>query len=104
VSQYHPSADGQSERTNQTLEVILRYMVNTSHSDWLAKLLPLQAACNNMESVSTKKSPNELIYGKKQWTALEISTIPLPMPQVAVPLHELRVVMQEEAATTIAIA
>jgi len=62
---YHPSADGQSERTNQTLEVMLRYLVNTSQSDRLTKLLPLQAACNNMEAESTKKSPNELIYGKK---------------------------------------
>jgi hypothetical protein len=44
---YHPSADGQSERTNQTLEVMLRYLVNANQSNWLAKLLPLQAACNN---------------------------------------------------------
>ena len=101
---YHPSADGQSERTNQTLEVMLRYLVNTSQLDWLAKLLPLQAACNNMESASTKKSPNELIYGKKLQTALEVSTMPLPIPLSAVPLHELRTVMQEEAATAIAIA
>jgi len=100
---YHPSADGQSERTNQTLKVILHYLVNTSQSDWLAKLLPLQAACNNMESASTKKSPNELIYGKKLRMALEVSTMPLPMPLSAVPLHELRTVMQEEAATAIAI-
>jgi len=100
---YHLSADGQSERTNQTLEVMLRYLVNTSQSDWLAKLLPLQAACNNMESASMKKSPNELIYGKKLQTALEVSTMSLPMLLSAVPLHELRTVMQEEAATAIAI-
>jgi hypothetical protein len=101
---YHPSADGQSERTNQTLEVMLRYMVNSSQSGWLARLLPLQAACNNMESATTKKAPNELIYGKKLRTALEVSTVPLPMPASAVPLHELRTAMQEEAATAIAIA
>jgi len=101
---YHPSADGQSERTNQTLEVMLRYLVNASQSNWLSKLLPLQAACNNMESATTKRAPNELIYGKKLRTALEISTVPLPMPPSAVPLHELRTVMQEEASTAIAIA
>jgi len=56
-----------------------------------------------MESASTKKSPNELIYGKQLRTALEVSTMPLPMPLSAVPLHELRTVMQEEAATTIEI-
>jgi len=82
---------------------MLRYLVNSSQSDWLAKLLPLQAACNNMESASTKKSPNELIYGKQLRTALEVCTMTLPMPLLAVPLHELRTVMQEEAATDIAI-
>jgi len=101
---YHPSADGQSERTNQTLEVMLRYLVNSSQLDWLSKLLPLQAACNNMESASTKKAPNELIYGKKLRTALEVATIPLPVPASAAPLHELRKVVQEEATAAIAIA
>jgi len=93
-----------SLRGRITLEVMLHYMVSTSQSDWLAKLLPLQAACNNIESASTKRSPNELIYGKKLLTALEVSTMPLPKPQSAVPLHELRAVMQEEAATSIALA
>jgi len=101
---YHPNADGQSERTNQTLEVMLRYLVNSSQSDWLSKLLLLQAACNNMEAVSTKKSPNELIYGKKLRTALKVATVPLRTPAMAIPLHELRTVAQEEAATAIAIA
>jgi len=101
---YHPNADGQSERTNQTLEVMLRYLENSSQSGWVSKLLPLQAACNNMEAVSTKKSPNELIYGKKLRTALEVTTVPLPTPAAAIPLHELRIVAQEEAATAIAIA
>jgi len=86
---YHPRADGQSERTNQTLEVMLRYLVNTSQSDWLTKLLPLQAACNNMEAESTKKSPKELIYGKKLRTVLEVAAIPLPLPPAAIPLHEI---------------
>jgi len=101
---YHLNADGQSERTNQTLEVMLCYLVNSSQSDWFNNLLPLQAACKNMEAASTKKSPNELIYGKKLQTALEVATVPLPIPATAIPLHELRMVAQEEAATTIAIA
>jgi len=101
---YHPSAEGQSEWTNQTLEVMLCYVVNSSQAGWLDKLLPLQAACNNMESASTKKAPNELIYGKKLRAALEVYTVPLLTPASAVPLHELRTAMQEEAATANAIA
>jgi len=56
-----------------------------------------------MEAALTKKSPNELIYGKKLRTALEVSMVPLPIPAAAIPLHELRMFAQEEAATAIAI-
>jgi len=103
MTSYHPNADRQLERTNQMLEVMLRYLVNSSQSDWLSKLLPLQAACNNMEAVSTKNSPNELIYGKKLRTALEVAMVPLPIPARAIPLPELCTVEPQEAATTIAI-
>jgi len=82
---------------------MLRYLVNSSQSNWLSKLLPLQAACNNLEAAATKKALNELIYRKKLRTVLEVATSPLPMPAAAIPLHELRAVAQEEVATTIAI-
>ena len=34
TTSYHPQADGQTERTNRTLEDILRHCVNAYHSDW----------------------------------------------------------------------
>jgi hypothetical protein len=37
---YHPQTDGQSERTNQTLETFLRIFCNHQQNDW-AKLLPV---------------------------------------------------------------
>ena len=57
-----------------------------------------------MESATTKKAPNELIYGEKLRTALEVATISLPEPASAAPVHEFRKVMQEEAIAAIAIA
>jgi len=36
--------------------------------------------------------------------ALEVAAIPLPLPPVAIPLHEIRKVVEEEAVTAIAIA
>jgi hypothetical protein len=37
---YHPQTDGQSERTNQTLEMFLQIFCNHQQNDW-AKLLPV---------------------------------------------------------------
>jgi len=51
TTSYHPQADGQTERTNRTLEDILRHCVNAYHSDWDEQLPLVQFAYNN--SVST---------------------------------------------------
>jgi len=61
---YHPQADGQSERTNQTVEIALRYNV-TSHPDgkWTDCLPHLQATLNNSRNQTTGYTPNELLRG-----------------------------------------
>jgi hypothetical protein len=40
---YHPSADGQAERTNFALEVSLRFFVNEAQNDWVSKLKVIEA-------------------------------------------------------------
>jgi len=56
TSGYHPEADGQTERTNQTLEQYLRTYCNYQQSDW-AHLLPLaEFVYNNAPSATTKIS------------------------------------------------
>ena len=37
---FHPTTDGQAERTNQTLEQYLRYYINDAQDNWVA-LLPI---------------------------------------------------------------
>jgi transposase InsO family protein len=60
---YHPQTDGQSERTNQTLEMFLRIFCNHQQNDW-AKLLPVaQYALNARQSATTKKAPFEALIG-----------------------------------------
>jgi len=45
---YHPQTDCLSERTNQTVEIALRYEISSSPSaDWVAMLPSLQSAINN---------------------------------------------------------
>ena len=57
TSGHHPEANGQSERTNQTLEQYLRSYYSYQQDDW-SKLLPLaEFAFNNAPSASTGVSP-----------------------------------------------
>jgi hypothetical protein len=57
TSGYHPEGDGQTERTNQTLEQYLRVYCNYQQSNW-AELLPMaEFAYNNAPSATTGISP-----------------------------------------------
>jgi Chromo (CHRromatin Organisation MOdifier) domain len=54
---YHPQTDGQSERTNQTLEAALRIYCNHQQNDWAQWLPILQYALNSQTSTTTKQIP-----------------------------------------------
>ena len=57
TSRYHPEGDGQTERTNQTLEQYLRIFCNYQQDNW-SELLPLtEFAYNNTPSATTGVSP-----------------------------------------------
>ncbi|HEV7737623.1 MAG TPA: hypothetical protein VGO47_09680, partial [Chlamydiales bacterium] len=57
TSGYHPEGDGQTERTNQTLEQYLRVYCNYQQSNW-SNLLPLaEFAYNKTPSATTGISP-----------------------------------------------
>ena len=55
---FHPQTDGQTERTNRTLEEMLRAYVSLEHDDWDAKLACAEFAINNSWQEIVKK------YGK----------------------------------------
>ena len=59
----HPQTDGQTERQNQTLEVMLRHYVNPRLSNWAKALPHLEFAYNSMTQRSTGYSPFYLNYG-----------------------------------------
>ena len=57
TSGYHPQADGQTERTNQTLEQYLHHYVSYQQDNW-STLLPLaEFTYNNTPSETTGVSP-----------------------------------------------
>ena len=54
---YHPETDGQTERTNQTLETYLRMYCNYKQDDWTSWLPIAEFAYNNATHTATKLSP-----------------------------------------------
>jgi transposase InsO family protein len=62
-SAYHPQTDGQTERTNQSLEHYLRCFVNYQQDDWPSLLPFAEFAHNNSSHSSTLLSPFFANYG-----------------------------------------
>src|SRR4051812_36677803 len=60
---FHPQTDGQTERTNRTLETILRNFVNQKNNNWNEFLSTTEIAINNSKQASTKFSPFFLNFG-----------------------------------------
>ena len=61
----HPQTDGQSERTIQTLEDLLRMCVLDHGGHWARHLPLIEFAYNNSYQASIGMAPYELLYGKK---------------------------------------
>lgn len=64
---WHPQTDGQSERTNQTVEIALRFYLSQpgSNVNWVDVLPFISAVLNNSVNSVTGFAPNELCYGFK---------------------------------------
>ena len=75
---YHPRMDGQSERTNQSAETLLRFFTDYKQGDWAQWLLMAQFAPNNWPSDTTRKSPFFLLMGYNACADWKNATSPLP--------------------------
>ncbi|KAI5335475.1 hypothetical protein L3X38_025608 [Prunus dulcis] len=62
---FHPQTDGQSERTIQTLEDMLRACALQFREDWDEKLPLMEFAYNNSYQASIRMSPSGALYGKQ---------------------------------------
>jgi hypothetical protein len=60
---YHPQTDGQTERTNQSLEQYLRIYINEQQTDWVRWLPMAQYAHNSARNETTGMSPFYANYG-----------------------------------------
>ncbi|GJU19323.1 putative reverse transcriptase domain-containing protein [Tanacetum coccineum] len=62
---FHPQTDGQSERTIQTLEDMLRACVIDFGGNWDDHLPLVEFAYNNSYHASIKMPPYEMLYGRR---------------------------------------
>ncbi|GJX98297.1 putative reverse transcriptase domain-containing protein, partial [Tanacetum coccineum] len=62
---YHPQTDGQSERTIQTLEDMLRACAINFGKGWVNHLPLVKFSYNNSYHASIKAAPFEALYGRK---------------------------------------
>ena len=62
---FHPQTDGQSERTIQTLEDMLRTCVMDFKGAWNKKLPLIEFAYNNSYQATIGVAPYEALYGRK---------------------------------------
>ena len=72
---YHPQTDGSSERTNQTIEIALRFWMSVLEhpQQWPVTIPAIQSAYNNTVSVPTGCTPNEVVYGFTPNAALDLT-------------------------------
>jgi hypothetical protein len=69
-SAYHPQTDGQTERTNQILEDMLRACALKYGKSWDKSLPYAEFSYNNSYQASIKMAPYEAIYGRQCRTPL----------------------------------
>ena len=62
---FHPRMDGQSKRTIQTLEDMLRACVMEFKGSWDTHLALMEFTYNNSYQVSIEMAPFEALYGRK---------------------------------------
>ncbi|GKA64334.1 putative reverse transcriptase domain-containing protein [Tanacetum coccineum] len=88
---YHPETDGQSERTIQTLEDMLRACVLDFGKNWDIHLPLVEFSYNNSYHTSIKAAPFKALYRRKcrssKWLSDESLVIPFEELRVDDKLH-----------------
>ncbi|GKE76321.1 putative reverse transcriptase domain-containing protein [Tanacetum coccineum] len=82
---YHPETDGQSERTIQTLEDMLRACVIDFGNGWVKHLPLVEFSYNNSYHASIKATPFEALYGQKCHSPVcwaEVGEVQLTDPEI----------------------
>ncbi|GJY07720.1 putative reverse transcriptase domain-containing protein [Tanacetum coccineum] len=82
---YHPETDGQSERTIQTLEDMLRTCMIDFVKGWVNHLPLVEFSYNNSYHASIKATPFKALYGRKCRSPIcwaEVGEVQLTGPEI----------------------
>ena len=71
-SPFNTQTDGLTERINRTVKKMLSHFVNEAQSDWDTKLFKHAFAYNTSVHATTKFSPYELLFGRRQKILLDL--------------------------------
>jgi hypothetical protein len=85
---YHPRMDRQSERSNQWLEMAIRFITDEKQKNWAPYLPIAQFTHNNWPSDTTRKCPFFLLMGFNPRTDWVHATSPIP--RVTLQLEQLK--------------
>ena len=88
---YHPQTDGQTERTNQELEVYLRIFCAGRPDTWAQHLIDAEVAHNQRAHSARNASPFYLMMG------YDPTFIPIAYPKTNVPLVQERITELQKA-------
>jgi RNase H-like domain found in reverse transcriptase/Reverse transcriptase (RNA-dependent DNA polymerase)/Chromo (CHRromatin Organisation MOdifier) domain/Integrase zinc binding domain/Integrase core domain/Aspartyl protease len=77
---YHPETDGQTERTNQTLEQYLRLYVDDDQTNWVSLLPTAECSYNNTKQETTGFTPFYSNHGREPGGSGEL---PWTLPTMA---------------------
>ncbi|GJU66193.1 putative reverse transcriptase domain-containing protein [Tanacetum coccineum] len=100
---YHPGTDGQSERTIQTLEDMLRACAIDFVGNWDTHLPLVEFSYNNSYHTSVKYAPFEALYGRKCRTPItwaEVGKSQLIGPEIVQETTDKIVQIKERLKTT----
>jgi transposase InsO family protein len=92
---FHPETDGQTERTNATLEQYLRAYCNYQQTNW-TQLLPIAEFCyKNVKSESTGVTPFYANFGYHPHFQPDLTIVTTPTPEVSQYISTLTTLQQE---------
>ncbi|GJS80817.1 putative reverse transcriptase domain-containing protein [Tanacetum coccineum] len=100
---YHPQTDGQSERTIQTLEDMLRACVIDFGNGWVKHLPLVEFSYNNSYHASIKAAPFEALYGRKCRSPVcwaEVGQVQLTGPELVQETTERIIQIKQRIQTT----
>ena len=78
---FHSQTDGQTERTNHTVEQIIRCYIDYNQTNWDDLLTLVEFAINSCQQTSTDHSPFYLNYGFNPQTPDEAALPDSPYPE-----------------------